>query len=103
MKKTLLLIITLTAFTNVFAQMNAVIYSEAGEKFTLYLNGEPMNSTPQANVKLQNLTSEFYQARVDFQDATLADLTTHHSGVGDSTKTAFETTLHISGIEGEWN
>jgi hypothetical protein len=73
MKKTLLLFTTLIAFTNVFAQMNAVIYSEAGEKFTLYLNGESMNSSPLSNVKLQGLTSEFYQARVDFQDAALAD------------------------------
>jgi len=78
MKKTLLLIITLTAFTNVFAQMNAVIYSEAGEKFTLYLNGESMNSSPLSNVKLQGLTSEFYQARVDFQDATLADFSNNN-------------------------
>jgi len=58
--------------------MNAVIYSEAGEKFTLYLNGEAMNSAPQSNVKLQNLTSEFYQARVDFQDATLADFSNNN-------------------------
>jgi len=78
MKKTLLLILTLTAFTNVFAQMNAVIYSEAGEKFTLYLNGESMNSSPLSNVKLQGLTSEFYQARVDFQDAALADFSNNN-------------------------
>jgi len=78
MKKTLLLFTTLFAFTNVFAQMNAVIYSEAGEKFTLYLNGESMNSSPLSNVKLQGLTSEFYQARVDFQDAALADFSNNN-------------------------
>jgi hypothetical protein len=73
MKKITLIALALISFSNVFAQMNAVIYSEAGEKFTLYLNGEAMNSAPQANVKLQSLTSEFYQARIDFQDAALAD------------------------------
>ena len=78
MKKTLLLCTTLFAFMNVFAQMNAVIYSEAGEKFTLYLNGESMNSSPLSNVKLQGLTSEFYQARVDFQDAALADFSNNN-------------------------
>ncbi len=78
MKKITLIALSLMAFSNVFAQMNAVIYSEAGEKFTLYLNGEAMNSTPQTNVKLQNLTSEFYQARVDFQDATLADFSNNN-------------------------
>jgi hypothetical protein len=44
-----------------------------GEKFTLYLNGEKQNSTPQSNVKISGLTGEFYQARVDFEDAALAD------------------------------
>ena len=78
MKKITLVALTFMAISSAFAQMNAVIYSEAGEKFTLYLNGEPMNSTPQANVKLQNLTSEFYQARVDFQDATLADFSNNN-------------------------
>jgi hypothetical protein len=78
MKKITLVALTFLTFTCAFAQMNAVIYSEAGEKFTLYLNGEPMNSAPQSNVKLQNLTSEFYQARVDFQDATLADFSNNN-------------------------
>ncbi|MDP4731893.1 MAG: DUF4476 domain-containing protein [Flavobacteriales bacterium] len=77
-KKITLVAVASFALSNVFAQMNAVIYSEAGEKFTLYLNGEPMNSTPQANVKLQGLTSEFYQARVDFQDAALADFSNNN-------------------------
>ena len=77
-KKITLVAVASFALSNVFAQMNAVIYSEAGEKFTLYLNGEAMNSAPQANVKLQGLTSEFYQARVDFQDATLADFSNNN-------------------------
>ncbi|MFM2227635.1 MAG: hypothetical protein RL664_978 [Bacteroidota bacterium] len=78
MKKITLIAFALFSLTDAFAQMNAVIYSEAGEKFTLYLNGEAMNSAPQANVKLQGLTSEFYQARVDFQDATLADFSNNN-------------------------
>jgi len=73
MKKITLFAICLLSVLNISAQMNAVIYSEAGEKFTLYLNGEAMNSAPQSNIKLKNLTSEFYQARIDFQDAALAD------------------------------
>ncbi len=77
-KKITLFAISILVFSSAFAQMNAVIYSEAGEKFTLYLNGEAMNSAPQSNVKLQNLTSEFYQARVDFQDAALADFSNNN-------------------------
>jgi hypothetical protein len=78
MKNITLFALSILAFSSAFAQMNAVIYSEAGEKFTLFLNGEVMNSAPQSNVKLQNLTSEFYQARVDFQDATLADFSNNN-------------------------
>lgn len=78
MKKITLIALALIACIASNAQMNAVIYSEAGEKFTLYLNGEAMNSSPQSNIKLQNLTSEFYQARVDFQDAALADFSNNN-------------------------
>jgi hypothetical protein len=56
-----------------FSQASAVVFSEAGENFTIYLNGEKKNTTPQPNVKIQGLTSEFYQARVDFEDPTLKD------------------------------
>lgn len=40
--------------------------------------------------------------RDDNKDATLADLTTHHSGVGDGTKTAFET-FKTEGIVQPWD
>jgi len=50
---------------------DAVVYAENGEKFHLYLNGELMNEDPKTNLKLKGLTSEFYQARVDFVDASL--------------------------------
>lgn len=60
---------------------SAVVFSEMGEKFTLYLNSEPMNETPKSNVKLTGLTSEFYQARVDFEDAALPDCMTSNFAV----------------------
>jgi hypothetical protein len=78
MKKIIFIALAVIAFSSAFSQMNAVIYSESGEKFTLYLNGEAMNNAPQSNVKLQALTSEFYQARVDFQDAALADFSNNN-------------------------
>ncbi|MEZ4799488.1 MAG: DUF4476 domain-containing protein [Flavobacteriales bacterium] len=54
---------------------NAVVFSENGDKFTLILNGEKKNDTPMANVKVTGLTSEYYQARIDFEDASLPDFT----------------------------
>ena len=76
--------ILLLAFTcaQIQAQTaNAVVFAEAGEKFTLTLNGEKQNATPQANVKMTGLTAEFYQARVDFEDATLADFSNNNFAV----------------------
>ena len=77
MKRIFTLLSFFFAFASaVFAQTsNAVSFAENGEKFTLILNGEKQNATPQANVKLTGLTGEFYQARVDFEDATLLDFT----------------------------
>ncbi len=60
---------------------DAIVYTENGEKFHLYLNGELMNEDPKTNIKLRGLTSEFYQARVDFVDATLADFTNNNFAV----------------------
>lgn len=60
---------------------NAVVYSEMGEKFTLYLNSEPQNDQPQSNVKVKGLTAEYYQARIDFEDAKLADFANNNFAV----------------------
>jgi len=98
MKKITLIALAFIAFSNVFAQMNAVIYSEAGEKFTLYLNGEAMNSTPQSNVKLQNLTSEFYQARVDFQDAALADFSNNNFALHPGMEVTYQVKKNNKGV-----
>lgn len=80
MKKFFTLCISMAAFGFAAqAQLaNAVVFSENGEKFTLYLNGEAQNATPQANVKVKDLTGEFYQARVDFADASLVDITNNN-------------------------
>jgi Domain of unknown function (DUF4476) len=75
MKKTLLIFSLFALSLSSFAQMSAVVYSEAGENFTLYLSGIAINSKPASNVKADNLTSEFYQARVVFENKSLPDVT----------------------------
>jgi hypothetical protein len=73
MKNVFTILLSTLACIQLSAQASAVVFSEAGEKFTVYLNGEKKNSTPQPNVKIQGLTSDFYQARIDFEDAMLLD------------------------------
>lgn len=64
----------LAACSGVWSQTaNAVVFSENGERFTLFLNGEKKNNSPAANVKVSGLTGEFYQARIDFEDPSLPD------------------------------
>ncbi|MFZ4784033.1 MAG: DUF4476 domain-containing protein [Flavobacteriales bacterium] len=77
---------------------NAVVFSENGEKFTLYLNGEAQNTTPQANVKVKDLTGEFYQARVDFADATLADITNNNFAVHKGFEATYKIKANNKGV-----
>lgn len=83
MKHFFTLLVVALGFANYsFAQTaNATVFSENGDKFTLILNGEKQNASPQTNVKLQGLTNEFYQARVDFEDASLPDFTSKNFAV----------------------
>ena len=82
MKKMYFLLIALITVSAAQAQTaNAVVFAENGEKFTLYLNGEKQNDAPSSNVKMNGLTGEFYQARVDFEDAKLADFSNNNFAV----------------------
>lgn len=74
----LIIIVALTTqFVNA-QKMGAIVFSENGEKFTLYLNGVAQNDTPQTNVNLGELELQAYQARVDFEDPTLADFSNNN-------------------------
>jgi hypothetical protein len=73
MKYLLTLFLIVLLYSSALAQASAVVFSEAGEKFTVILNGEKKNEKPQTNVKIQGLTAEFYQARIDFEDPLLKD------------------------------
>lgn len=73
MKYLFLSLVMLLTFSVNGQKAEAVIFSEAGETFTLYLNGVKVNEEPSNNVVATELDGEFYQARIDFQDKSLAD------------------------------
>lgn len=82
MKKTYFLLICLFGYFALQAQNAAsIVFAENGELFTLYLNGVKQNEIPQSNVQLNDLSSEFYQARVDFDDPAFADFSTNNFAV----------------------
>ena len=51
-----------------FGQGALTVFSEDGDKFFLFLNSVKQNSTPQANVRVDGLAAEFYQAKIVFED-----------------------------------
>ncbi|MDZ4823376.1 MAG: DUF4476 domain-containing protein [Flavobacteriales bacterium] len=82
MKKIYTVVCSLLFSAAAFSQTSsATIFSENGEKFTIYLNGEQQNDTPKSNVKMTSLISEFYQLRVDFADAALKDFSDNTFGL----------------------
>lgn len=65
----LLLIITMAKAQTA----NAVLFTENGERFYVILNGLRMNDQPQTNVKLTELTADWYKMKVIFEDKTLGE------------------------------
>ncbi len=58
-----------------FGQGCITIFSEDGDKFYLTLNSIQQNSVPQANVRVDGLSSDFYQAKITFADPTKPAIT----------------------------
>jgi hypothetical protein len=67
--KSILLFVLSALFLSLNAQENQLeIFSDMGEKFTLYLNGAKQNEAPTENVLLKDLPSPSYKARIEFED-----------------------------------
>ncbi len=84
--------ITLLAFlfitTLSFAQIGPVghltIFSEDGDKFTLILNGEVINDTPQTNLRVEDLNQPYYNAKIKFEDQTLTEVSKNNLMLTDA-------------------
>ena len=72
---TLLFISSLSLAQRNGAVGHLTIFSEDGDKFTLILNGEVINDTPQTNLRVEDLNQPYYNAKIKFEDKTLADIT----------------------------
>jgi len=86
MKKiTTFLFFIMTSFF--FAQGSPIghltIFSEDGDKFYLILNGEQQNDIAQTNIRIEDLNQPYYNARIQFEDKTLLDITTNNMMIAD--------------------
>ena len=50
---------------------HCTIFNEEKKNFTVYLNGEKKNQTPQNNVRIINLTQPWYNLKIEFEDRAI--------------------------------
>ncbi len=60
------------------------LFSEDGDRFQLYLNGELMNDVPQVNLRVEDLRQPYYNARIKFEDKNREDLTKNNLMIADA-------------------
>lgn len=85
-KITLLALLLVSSLT--FAQLGPVghltVFSEDGDKFTLILNGEVINDTPQTNLRVEDLNQPYYNAKIKFADQTLMEVSKNNLMLTDA-------------------
>lgn len=68
-----LLFLLASIATHSYSQFIAhcTVYNEEGVNFTVYLNGQKMNETPQSNVRIINQTQAYFSAKFVFEDPSI--------------------------------
>lgn len=69
-----LLLVSSLSFAQIGPVGHLTIFSEDGDKFTLILNGEVINDTPQTNLRVEDLNQPYYNAKIKFEDQTLTEI-----------------------------
>ncbi len=65
----------LLLITFLHAQNSIIVFSEDALPFILYLNGVAQNPEGDVNIQMDNLTADYYQAKVEFLDPSIPPLT----------------------------
>lgn len=98
-KITLFAFLLLSSFS--FAQYgqgpvgHLTIFSEDGDKFFLVLNGEAQNDIPQTNLRIEDLNQPYYNAKIQFEDKTLMDISKNSLMITDADGTFQDVTYKI--------
>jgi hypothetical protein len=98
-KITLFAFLLLSSFS--FAQFgqgpvgHLTIFSEDGDKFFLVLNGETQNDIPQTNLRIEDLNQPYYNAKIQFEDKTLMDISKNNLMITDADGTFQDVTYKI--------
>ena len=99
MKKQALLFIGIILTFATWAQPQATgaltIFSEDGDKFYLILNGERQNNAAQTNLRVEDLTQPYYNAKVIFEDKALGELSKNMLMISDYNNVMSDVTYKI--------
>ena len=63
---------------------NLTIFSDSGDKFFLYLNGEQQNNVAQTNLRVEDLPQAYYSAKIVFEDKVTPEIEKSHLGLTDA-------------------
>jgi hypothetical protein len=74
---------------------NLTIFSEDGDKFYLVLNGERQNNVGQTNLRIEDLQQPYYNAKIIFEDKTIADITKNIPVADPQSGSAMDVTYKI--------
>ena len=62
---------------------NLTIFSENGDAFYLILNGEQQNDIAQTNLRIEELTQPYYNAKIIFEDKSLMDISKNNLAIAN--------------------
>ncbi len=75
---------------------NLTIFSEKGDKFFLYLNGEKKNEVAQSRVRVEKLTEHSYQVKVVYDDASKFTYTRSNVFISDGDDNFMDAAYRLS-------
>jgi hypothetical protein len=71
----LVLLLCLLFVAKANSQLTLVVYSESGEKFTVYVNGTQRNDKPKTKVETERPGGPTFKLKVVFKDASIPEIT----------------------------
>ena len=74
---------------------NLTIFSEDGDKFFLVLNGERQNNVAQTNLRVEDLPQPYYNAKVIFEDKSIAEISKNYLALTDANGAMQDVTYKI--------
>lgn len=96
-----LLVVALLPMASIAQVSCLTIFSEDGDKFTLYLNGQQQNNVPQANLRIDGLTQPYYKARIVFEDKAKGQVSKDVQVVDPMTNANADVVYRIKNKDGE--